>query len=175
MLPESYSITLELPTELDRPVLSAFAIVDQSEFGTLFGDSGTLGLLGGLKRPLRGIIQPRDPTMGEDSGDDSASVEWCRFVAALEKSIPRDLLGSTDEGEGYDAAVSGFGETGMRLVKLAVLVLLTSRGGICRLRPRGATLGRFGVTGPDATLRSSLEARRESVNNGEGDSMDLNP
>ena len=75
VLPESYSITLELPTELDRPIFSAFAMVDQREFGTLFGDSGTLGLLGGLKRPFRGIILARDPTMGEDSGEDSASVE----------------------------------------------------------------------------------------------------
>ena len=63
----------------------------------------------------------------------------------------------------------------MRLAKLAVLVLLMSLGGICRLRPRGATLGRLGVVGPDATLRSSLEALRESINNGDGDSTDLKP
>lgn len=50
-------------------------MVDHVEFGTLFGDSGTLGLLGGLKRLFLGIMPPRDPTMGEDSGDDSASVE----------------------------------------------------------------------------------------------------
>ena len=89
--------------------------------------------------------------------------------------MPRDLLGSTEEGEGYDAAVSGFGETGMRLVRLAVLVLLISLGGICRLRPRGITFGRLGVTGSDATLRSSLDVRRESINNGDGDRMDLKP
>ena len=66
---------LELPTELERPVFSAFAMVDQSEFDTPLGDSGTPGLLGGLKRPFRGSMLLRDPTMGEDSGEDSASVE----------------------------------------------------------------------------------------------------
>ena len=89
--------------------------------------------------------------------------------------MPRDLLGRTEEGEGYDDAVSGFGDTGIRLVRLAVLVLLISLGGICKLRPRGGTFGLFGVRGPDATLISSLEARRESTNNGDGDNMDLKP
>lgn len=63
----------------------------------------------------------------------------------------------------------------MRLVKLAVLVLLISLGGICRLRPRGMTFGRLGVTGSDATLRSSLDVRRESMNTGDGDRTDLKP
>lgn len=63
----------------------------------------------------------------------------------------------------------------MRLVKLAVLVLLMSLGGICKLRQREGMFGRLGVTGSDATLRSSLEVRRESINNGDGDSTDLKP
>jgi len=74
-LPDSYSIMLELPTELERPDLSAFGIVDQRELLRLLGDSGMVKLLCGLKRPFLGNIPPRDPTMGEDSGDDSAKVE----------------------------------------------------------------------------------------------------
>ena len=62
----------------------------------------------------------------------------------------------------------------MRFVRLAVLVLLVSLGGICRLKPRDATLGLLGVTGPEATSRSSLEERRLSVNEGDGDNIDLN-
>ena len=61
----------------------------------------------------------------------------------------------------------------MRLVRFAVLVLLISLGGICKLRPRGATLVLFGVTGPEGTSRSSLEERRLSVNDGDGDNIDL--
>ena len=88
MLPESYSIIQELPTELESPVFSAVTIGDQSEFGTLFGDSGTLGLLGELKRPFRGIMLLRDPTMGEDSGDDSARVD-----AGLSQLLKSPYLG----------------------------------------------------------------------------------
>ncbi len=61
----------------------------------------------------------------------------------------------------------------MRLERLAVLVLERSLGGICRLRPRGATAGLSGVTGPDVMLRSSFEERLLSINDGDGDSMDL--
>ncbi len=78
LLQESFSITLELPTELDIPIFSAFAMVDQCEEGVLPGDSGTLEKPGGLKRFLRaGKFMPRrPPTVGDDSGDDcSASVE----------------------------------------------------------------------------------------------------
>ena len=61
----------------------------------------------------------------------------------------------------------------MRLDKFAVLVLLMSRGGICKLKPRGITAGRFGVTGPEATLRSSFEERRPSEDEEDGDRIDL--
>lgn len=74
-LPDSYSIMLELPTELDNPDLSAFGICDHIELFGLLGDSGMFKLLGGLKRPFLGNMPPRDPTTGEDSGDDSAKVE----------------------------------------------------------------------------------------------------
>ena len=74
-LPDSYSIMFELPTELDNCDLSAFAIVDQRELGPMLGESGTATALGGLNRPFLGSILFLDPTMGEDSGDDSANVE----------------------------------------------------------------------------------------------------
>lgn len=65
-----------LPTELDIADFSVVAMVDQSEFGMLPGESGILAMLRGLKRPLRGIIMPRPPIMGDESGDDcSARVE----------------------------------------------------------------------------------------------------
>lgn len=75
-LPDSYSIILELPTELDRPDLSPPAIAPHNELGIMLGDSGTLEQFGGLlKRPFLDMKLPRDPTIGDDSGDDSASVE----------------------------------------------------------------------------------------------------
>ena len=94
-------------------------------------------------------------------------------MAALAKSIPLDRRGNTEAGDGYEAEDSGFGDMGIFLVRLAVLVLLISLGGICRLRPRAGTLGRLGVTGAGVTSKSSLEERRLSVNDGDGDSMDL--
>ena len=77
-LPVSYSIMLILPTELDMAGLSVFAIVDQRELVTLIGESGAWDVFGVLlKRPfLGGIIIPRPPIIGEESGEDcSASVE----------------------------------------------------------------------------------------------------
>ncbi len=61
----------------------------------------------------------------------------------------------------------------MRFDRLAVLVLEMSLGGICRLSPRGPAVGLWGVTGPDAMLRSSFEERLLSVNDGDGDKRDL--
>ena len=94
-------------------------------------------------------------------------------MAALEKSSPLDRRGSTEAGDGYDAADSGFGDTGIRFDRLAVLVLLKSCGGICKLNLRGTTPGLLGVTGPAVILRSSLEDRLLSVKVGDGDNMDL--
>ena len=133
---------------------------------------------GELKSPLRaGIFTPRPaPIIGDDSGDDcSASVEWCRLVAALEKSMPLDRRGNTDAGDGYAAEQSSFGDTGTRLDRFAVLVLLTSLGGICRLRPRRVQLGLFGVTGVGRISQSSFETFLFSINAGDGDRNDLIP
>lgn len=48
-----------------------------------------------------GIATPRPPIVGDDSGDDSARVDRCRFVHAREKSSPRDRRGRTDPGDVY--------------------------------------------------------------------------
>ena len=171
----SYSIMLTLPTELDMAGLSEFAIVDQRELATLLGESGTYDTLRVLlKRPfLGGIIIPRPPIVGEESGEDcSAKVEWCRLVQALEKSRPLDRRGSTEAAEAYEFVESSFGDNGTRLVILAVLVLLISLGGICKLRPRGGKFGLLGVTGLEATLMSSCEVFGGSTNSGEGGRAD---
>ena len=71
---------------------------------------------------------------------------------------------------------SGFGDTGVRLVdRFAVLVLLTSLGGICKLRPREPKLGRLGVTGLVSMSWSSLDARLASMKVGDGDRIVLIP
>lgn len=62
---------------------------------------------------LCGICIPL-PVIGDASGEDSASVEWCRFVHALAKSRPLDLLGKTDAGEPYMLEESNFGDKGTR-------------------------------------------------------------
>jgi len=42
----------------------------------------------------------REPMVGEESGSaGSAKVEWCKLVAAREKSRPRDLRGKIFVGE----------------------------------------------------------------------------
>ena len=105
---------------------------------------------------------PRPPITGDESGEDcSAKVEWCKFVHALEKSKPRDRRGRTDPGDVYGPEVSGLGDRGMGLVMFAVLVLLRSLVGICKLRPRGAKLGLRGVTGV-GTWISSLDVLPDS-------------
>ena len=146
--PESYSITLALPSELEKPPLSA--ILDHRELGKAPGESGTMGVFAELYKPLRGgiVMPPRPPTTGEESGDDcSARVEWWRLVQALEKSKPLDRRGRAEPGDPYEFDESSLGDNGTRLTKFAVLVLLMSRGGICRLRPRGGWFGLLGVTG----------------------------
>lgn len=166
---------LTLPTELDMAGLSEFAIVDQREFAMLLGESGTCDTLRVLfKRPfLGGIIIPRPPIVGEESGEDcSANVEWCRLVQALEKSRPLDRRGRTEAAGAYEFVESSFGDKGTRLVMLAVLVLLISLGGICKLSPRGGKIGLLGVTGLKATLMSSFEIFAGSTSSGDGDRAD---
>lgn len=65
------------------------------------------------------------------------------------------------------------GESGIRLVKLAVLVLLISLGGICKVKLRGRANGRLGVIGLGATLMSSFDLFDGSTNKGEGARVDL--
>lgn len=113
---------------------------------------------------------PRPPIVGEESGDSAMVVEWWRLVHALEKSKPRDLRGSTDAGEPYVVDESSCGDRGTRLTSFAVLVLLISRGGICRLKPRAGKSGLLGVTGLGPTQVSSFEVFLGSLKDGEGDS-----
>lgn len=57
----------------------------------------------------------RLPIVGEESGSAwSARVEWCKLVAAREKSRPRDLRGSMF-GEAYMCEWSSFGDSGAGL------------------------------------------------------------
>ena len=96
------------------------------------------------------------PIVGEESGEDcSAKVEWWRFVAAREKSRPRDLLGSTLEGEPYVCEWSSFGDKGTRLIYAWVLGDIRSRAGICKERPRRGNAGRRGVVGLSVSALSS--------------------
>lgn len=65
-------------------------------------------------RRLPGMFIALPVIVGDESGEDcSASVEWCRFVAAREKSRPRERRGIT--GEPYESVGSSFGERGIRL------------------------------------------------------------
>lgn len=48
---------------------------------------------------LLGMFIARPVMVGDESGEDSASVELWRCVAARENSRPRDLLGSTLVGD----------------------------------------------------------------------------
>lgn len=58
----------------------------------------------------------------------------------------------------------------MRFVKFAVLVLLTSRGGICRLKPREAKDVLRGVMSVDVAKESSLDNDGLSISAGDGES-----
>jgi hypothetical protein len=69
----SESSMLMLLTELDAIVLSECGIVDHIELVILLGESNTLLL---PRLLLGGICKPRPEIVGEESGDDSASVEW---------------------------------------------------------------------------------------------------
>lgn len=62
------------------------------------------------------MLMAREPMVGEESGDaGSARVEWCRLVAAREKSRPRDRRGRMFVGEAYMCEWSSFGERGAGL------------------------------------------------------------
>jgi hypothetical protein len=95
LLPDdSEPIIFMLPNELDT-VVRSLPRVDHSDIVLLQVDSE--------KPPncpllLFGMFIALPVIVGEESGEDcSARVEWWRFVAALEKSSPRDLRGITGE------------------------------------------------------------------------------
>jgi len=123
-----------LPKEPETVIRSAFAIVDQREPALLW-----VSMLPGKCAPLLrfGMFIALPDIVGDESGDDcSARVEWCKFVAAREKSSPRDRLGSTLVGDPYVCERSSFGERGTRLLYVDVVGSIKSRGGICKERPR---------------------------------------
>lgn len=79
---------LTLETELEMAVRSAGPDVEKGGTDVKPGE------------PRRwGMVIPRPPMVGEESGDDSARVEWWRLVHAREKSRPRERRGSTELGE----------------------------------------------------------------------------
>jgi len=86
---------LTLPRELETVIRSWLPRVDHKEL--------ELPAISTLpKFPLRrcGMFIARPVIVGEESGEDcSARVEWWRLVAAREKSIPRDRLGITLDGD----------------------------------------------------------------------------
>lgn len=77
--------------------------------------------------------------VGDDSGEGcSARVEWCRCVAALEKSIPRECLGSTVLGEPYGSRASSCGDCAGRVDGGGNAKAFESRGGNCNVKPLAA-------------------------------------
>lgn len=95
-----------LPNEPERLIFSWLPIADQSELD----DCSVL-----LKSPLRrpGIFMPRPPIVGLESELGwSARVEWCRLVAAREKSSPLERRGRTFVGEAKTCEWSSLGLSG---------------------------------------------------------------
>lgn len=93
-------------------------------------------------------------------------------MAAREKSRPRDLLGSTLEGEPYVCEWSNFGDKGTRLIYAWVLGDMRSRAGICKERPRIGMAGRRGVVGLSLSALSSWDFFFSGSRNfGDGDSV----
>lgn len=94
-LPSSEASILTLPMELDIADLST-PKAGQAPLGPSAGLSSIML----LTLPFRdGMLTLRCVMIGELSGDDSANVEWCKFVLAREKSSPREWRGSDACGE----------------------------------------------------------------------------
>lgn len=92
-LSDAKAMWLLCPMEPETFIRSWLPITDQSEF-----DDCSVPYSPMLRPGIFIALPP--PIVGEVSGEDcSASVEWCRLVAALEKSKPRDRLGSMLVGE----------------------------------------------------------------------------
>jgi len=142
LLESSVPSMFMLPTELDAAVLSPFP---HAPCMFTLGESIAIEFPRGF---LDGIIMPFCVIVGEESGEDcSASVEWWRFVHALENSAPRDLRGRREAGEAYVFRASNCGESGTRAAKCAGLGIGGSRAGICNDNPLERKSGLLGVRG----------------------------
>lgn len=86
---------MTLDTELDMPVRSAAPEPEKFWPKAVPGEPSPDAPV----PRLWGIFTPRPPMVGDESGDDSARVEWCRLVQAREKSRPRERRGSTEAGD----------------------------------------------------------------------------
>lgn len=86
---------MALPTELEMWLRSRSPIMDHSDLVVCSVPKSP------MLRPGMSMARPMPPPIvGDESGDDcSASVEWCRLVAAREKSSPRDRRGRMLVGE----------------------------------------------------------------------------
>lgn len=104
---ESERMCALLPSELEMCIFSWFPIMDQSELDDCSATPNSPGLLVGM------LTAREEPTVGEELGDTgSARVEWCKLVAAREKSRPRDRRGRMLLGDAYVCEWSSLGETG---------------------------------------------------------------
>jgi hypothetical protein len=132
------------PTELEAAVLSPLPL-PHVECVLTFGLSRIMLFALCL---LEGIIMPFCVIVGEESGDDwSASVEWWRFVQALEYSAPLDRRGKREAGEAYVFRESSCGLRGTRAAKCAGDGMGISRDGICSESPLDSNSGLRGVLG----------------------------
>lgn len=126
---ESEPSILILPSEPDTFTRSEVPMDDHKEFPLPLGEPVPPARCEPFLLP--GIFIALPANVGEASGEEgSARVEWWRFVAALEKSKPRDRLGKILAGDPYVSEGSslgdrGFGDRGLRLAAGG-----NSRGGI---------------------------------------------
>lgn len=141
-----------LPNEPERLIFSWLPMTDQSELD----DCSVL-----LKSPLRrpGMFMPRPPAVGLESGLGwSARVEWCRLVAAREKSSPLERRGRTFVGEAKTCEWSSLGLRGPTRLLANGLPTEDWAGeksrlcGRCRLREPREEASRRGVDGAAAGI-----------------------
>lgn len=114
-----------------------------------------------LIEPLRdGIAMLFCVMIGDESGDDSATVEWCKFVHAREKSRPLECLGIDVAGEPYEVKGSSCGDKGARFAGGLDIVMSADLDGKCNDNPRERKSALLGVRGLIAGIAlSSLVVR----------------
>jgi hypothetical protein len=140
LLDSSDPSILMLPTELDAAVLSLLHPPCICTFGEF--------IIIEFVRFREGILIPFCVIVGDESGDDcSGTVEWCKWVQALENSAPLLRRGRSEAGDAvaYVLRASNCGERGTRAAKCAGLGI---GAGICSDSPRVSRSGRRGVLGP---------------------------